>query len=463
MATVDEKIPPAPSSSEKKWPGPRGNWLLGCMRPMQNDPLKFYPEMWRTYGDYVRIRIVPGMYLHYLVDPAAIEHVLLKNHKNYRKPDFFNKPVRMLAGNGIIVSEGDFWLRQRRLSQPAFLRNQVGKFGPHVVTATDALMDEWDRAGAERTIDLVPEMMRLALRIASTSLFSTDISGEADAIGRAFRVSFAQVSDKMNGRPTPPLWIPTRRNREFRQGKALLDRVVLELIEARRRSRTPANDVLDMLLAAQDEETGTGMTDQQLKDEVLTLLTAAHDTIGAALSWAWHLLGQHPEIQEALHDEAAGVLSGRTPGVEDLPRLPMATAVFEETMRLYPPAWGMPREAIGDDVVEGYPIPAKGLVTLSQLVTHRHPAYWKEPDRFDPARFLPGADRDRPKMAYFPFGGGPRVCIGNHLAMLEGPLVLAALAQRFRVTSDPGHAVIPDATFTLRPKTGVRAVVRRRA
>ncbi len=461
MTAVSESTLPAPVTPKKAWPGPRGHWLLGCMRPMQNDPLNFYQQTWKEYGDYVRIRIVPRMYLYYLADPIAIEHVLSENHKNYRKPDFFNKPVRMLAGNGIITSEGNFWLRQRRLSQPAFLRNQVVKFGPLIGAAAERLIREWEQGGAEQTIDIVPEMMRLGLRIAGTTLFSTDISGEADSIGDAFRVTFGQVSAMMNGKPRLPLWVPTRRNREFRRSKELIDRVVLELIESRRAGE-PMHDVLGMLLAAQDKESGTGMTDQQLRDEVITLLTAAHETVGATWSWALHLLAEHQDVQQALRDEASGRLSGRTPTVEDLPHLPLATAVFEESMRLYPPAWGMPRESIDADEINGYPIPAKALVTVSQLVAHRHPAFWKEPDKFDPSRFLPGAGLDRPKFAYFPFGGGPRVCIGNHFALIEGPLVLAALAQRFHFTSAPGHVVIPDPTFTLRPKTGVRMIVRRR-
>jgi cytochrome P450 len=429
---------------------------------LQNDALNFYKETWRTYGDYARIRAFPGIYVYLLSDPAAVEYVMLKNHKNYRKPDFFNKTVRLLAGDGILTSEGEFWLRQRRLSQPAFPRQQVGKFGPKMVAAIDSLIQDWERAAPERTLDVVPEMMRLGLRIAGTTLFSTDISGEADAIGRAFRVAFEQVSDKMNGRLTPPLWIPTRRNREFRRSKELLDRVVLELIESRRLNPTAAKDVLDMLLAAQDEESGTGMTDQQLRDEVITLLTAGHETAGAAWSWAWHLLTQHQDVQQALYDEASAHLRGRTPTVDDLPHLPLATAIFEETLRLYPPAWGMPRESLEADEINGHPIPPKAILTLSQWVTHRHPAYWHEPDRFDPMRFLPGKVQDRPKMAYFPFGGGPRICIGNHFAMIEGPLVLAALAQRFHFTAAPGHIVLLDATFTLRPKTGVNVILRRR-
>jgi cytochrome P450 len=462
MTTVNE-VPASLPGKLKEWPGPQGHWLLGCMRPLQNDPLTFHRENGQKYGDYVRIRILPGINMYSLSDPDGIEHVLYRNLKNYRKPDLFNTQVSLLAGNGILVSEGDFWLRQRRLSQPAFLKNRVPDFGPVIGNAVDRFISEWGQRDGSTAIDVVPEMMRLAMRIASMSLFSTDISGNADAIGHAFRVTFSHVSDKMNGRPTFPLWVPTRHNREFNQSKALLDKVVLELVESRRQSSTPQRDVLQMLLAAQDEESGTGMTDQQLRDEVLTLLTAGHETIGAALSWTWHLLSLNPEIQSDLAREVSGVLNGRTPTPADLPKMPLATAVFEESMRLYPPAWGMPREAIEPDVINGYPVPAKAIVNLSQWVTHRHPAFWKEPDRFDPSRFLPGAAHDRPRMAYFPFGGGPRICIGNHFALQEGPLVIAALIQKFDFAPVPGHKIVPDATFTLRPKTGVPLFVRNRS
>jgi cytochrome P450 len=265
----------------------------------------------------------------------------------------------------------------------------------------------------------------------------------------------------MNGKFMPPLYVPTPRNLEFKRSKALLDRVVLELIASRRKEQAQ-DDVLSLLLAARDEESGAKMTDQQVKDEVITFFTAGHETTAAALAWAWYLLAQHPQAQEDLHDEARARLQGRMPSADDLQHLPLATAVFEESMRLYPPAWGIPRETIDEDEVDGYPLPKKAIITLSQWTTHRHPAYWSEPDSFRPERFLTGAGEGRPKYAYFPFGGGPRACIGNFFALLEGPLVLAALAQRFSFTLVREHEVIPDATFTLRPKTGVKVVLRKR-
>ncbi len=429
MATLGEVPRPAAVTPQRRWSGPRGHWLLGCMRPIQKDPLNFYRDTWRTYGDYVRIRAFPGYDVYLLADPAAVEHVLAKNHKNYRKPDLLTGPIRLLAGNGILTSEGDFWLRQRRLSQPAFVRSHLGKLSAHMVAATEALLRAWAQAEDGRTLDITPEMMRLGLRIASTSLFGTDISGEADAIGGAYRVAFEYVGRKLGDPLLPPLWVPTRRNRQFRRCKAVLDRVVLQLIESRRRNGVAANDVLDLLLAAQDEDSGAGMSDQQLRDEVITLLTAGHETVGAALSWAWYLLGQHPDVQQALHDEVSARLHGRTPTMDDLPHLPLATAIFEETLRLYPPAPGLAREALEPDELNGYPVPARALLMPSQWVIHRHPAFWSEPDRFQPERFLPTSPQNRPKFAYFPFGGGPRMCIGNHFAPVEGPL--SGSAKRF--------------------------------
>jgi cytochrome P450 len=436
--------------------------LFGCLRAFQRDQLNFLRDIWRRYGDYVRIPTVPGFDVYLLADPAAIEYVLVKNPKNYRKPTFLTGPVRLLVGNGLFTSEGSFWLRQRRLSQPAFLRGAIVRLAAPMTATVDDLVRTWEAAPDGRTVDIVSEMMRLVLHIAGATLFGADVGPDADAIGSAEQAIFALVRHKMDNPLTAPLWVPTRRNRAYRSAKNLLDRVVLRVIESRRRSGPAANDLLDLLLAARDEESGTGMSDQQLKDEVLTLLFAGHDTTTAALSWSWHLLARHPEVQEALHDEVAAHLAGRTPTADDLPHLTLATAVFEEAMRLYPPAPGLARRAVEPDEIQGYPVPAKAILMPSQWLTHCHPAYWEEPDQFRPERFLPGHAADRPNFAYFPFGGGPRVCIGNTFAQIEGALVLAALAQRFHFRPADDREVELDTTFVLRPKGAVNLVVRKR-
>jgi cytochrome P450 len=461
MASTSE-LSAAPTGRAKPWPEYPGRRLRGCMREIRSTPLEFYTAVWRQCGPFARIRAVPGVWFYLITHPDGVEHVLQKNHKNYRKFDLLLKPLRLLMGNGLFSSEGAFWLRQRRLMQPAFHRPQLAALSRPMAAATVALADEWERREPGRVLDVVPEMMRLTLGIAGTTLFSHDISGEADTLGRAFRVVLAYISRRMNSRLMPPLWFPTRANRAMRHAKEVLDRVVLEVIEARRGHGPGGGDLLDLLLAARDEESGTGMSDQQLRDEVLTLLGAGHEATGAALSWAWHLLGQHADVQEALADEARGRLGGRAPEFDDLPHLPLARAVFDEALRLYPPAHALPRVAIHDDEIDGYPVPAKALVMLSQYLTHRDPTFWDEPETFKPARFLPGAGEGRPKFAYFPFGGGPRVCIGNTFALTEGPLILATLAQRFRLEPIPGHDVVADTTFTLRPKNGVNVILHRR-
>jgi cytochrome P450 len=461
MAITSEP-PAAPSAGPKSWADHRGHWLRGCMREVRARPLDFYAAVRRRHSPYVRIRAFPGVWFYLVTHPDGVEHVLQKNPKNYRKPDVLIRPARQLVGNGLFTSEGELWLRQRRLMQPAFHRQHVAALVPQMAAAAASLAEQWGRHEAGRVIDVVPDMMRLSLSIVGTTLFSHDISGEADTLGRAFRVLFNHVSRRMNSQLTLPLWVPTGKNRAVRHAKELLDRVVLEVIEARRRHDPGPGDLLDLLLAARDEESGTGMNDQQLRDEVLTLLTAGHDTVGAALSWSWHLLGQHPEAQEALADEARARLGGRPPTADDLPHLPLARAVFEESMRLYPPAPGVVRQAIADDAIDGRHVPAKAIVLPYAYVTHRDPDYWEEPEAFKPERFLAGAGAGRPKFAYFPFGGGPRVCIGNTFALTEGPLVLATLAQRFRLVSEPGHVVLPDTAFTLRPKNGVLMALHRR-
>lgn len=258
----------------------------------------------------------------------------------------------------------------------------------------------------------------------------------------------------MNYSPWTPVWWPNQRNREFALAKRVLDRVVLKIIANRRASHDKPDDLLTLLLAAQDEDSGGGMTDQQLLDEVLTLLTAGHETVGASLAWVWSLLGEDHDIQENVYDEIHSVLRGRTPTLEDLPNLPLTRAVYDETIRLYPPAWGQPRQSIDEDELGGYTLPKKSFIVISQWITQRHEAFWPDPHAFQPERFLT-PDPQRPKFAYFPFGGGPRICIGNTFALMEAPLVMATILQRFRIRRTTTEPIVPDPTFTLRPKFGV--------
>jgi cytochrome P450 len=435
-----------------------GHRFGGCLGRMRTDPLAHYMRMRRERGDYVRMRIIPGFDCYVLTHPDAVEHVLLKAHKNYRKPDIFYKAVSLLVGNGLFTNEGEGWMNQRRLAQPAFHGQYLLQLAPLMVAAAEQFAQEAAPL-AGRPIDISAGMMKVGLRISSMTLLSADISGDTDAIGKAFRTAFAHVSNRLNSLQLVPNWFPTKSNRNFRAAKRLLDQAVMEVIESRRRKENRPRDLLTMLLSAYEDEPVGATPARQLMDEVLTLLAGGHENIGAALAWTWYLLAKHPEVQENLFDEIHGRLGGRNPTADDLPHLPLLSAVFEESLRIYPPGWGELRESISADEIEGHAIPRKATIILCQWVTHRHPDFWDEPDEFRPERFLNAAAASRHRFAYFPFGGGPRICIGLQFAMIEGPLVIATILQRFRVELVPNHPVELDATFTLRPRNGVKVLL----
>ena len=443
-------------------PGPFGNPLVGIL-PRLADPLDLYTDSFRRYGDVVRLRTIPTRAYYMVAHPEGIEHVLSRNAKNYRKPDAFSNPVRMIAGDGLLVTEGETWQRTRRLMTPAFARERLDRMSEVFIRLAESTADRWESIDPDKPIDLAREMMGLTLRIASETLFGVDVPGGTDAFAEALRVGFHEVNLRMTRPLHPPMWLPVPRIRRFKAAQRHLRSTVLSIIAERRGSGARAkDDLLGRLLQARDSEDGKGLTDLQLIDESITLLVAGHDTVGAALAWCWWQLGQHPEAMRRLQAEVDSLDGGRPPALADLPKLQWTRQVFEETMRLHPPAWGVPRETLEDDEIMGYHIPKKNIVTLLQVVTHRHPDFWPNPDVFDPERFAPGAGEGRPKYAYFPFGGGPRACIGAAFAMAEGPLVLATLARRFDVALVPDVKVEMDPTFVLKPKPGVFARLRKR-
>jgi cytochrome P450 len=296
-------------------------------------------------------------------------------------------------------------------------------------------------------------MLRLTLRIAGQTLFNIDLSDETHTVGQAVATVNKLLSEYLYA-PFPPFTIPTPRSRS-------LDQVVHDIITQRRQQNTDAGDLLSMLLLARDERTDQGMNDQQVRDEVMTLLIAGHETVATALTWTWYLLSQHPEVERRLHSELDEVLGGHLPTVEHLARLSYTRMVIEEVLRLYPPAWVFGRKAIDADEIAGYVIPANSMIVLSPYMTHRHPAFWEDAEAFDPERFAPEREASRPHYAYFPFGGGPRVCIGNNFALMETQLVLATIAQHYRLRLLSGHPVEPEALFSLRPRFGLLVTLHR--
>lgn len=433
---------------------------------MHDDPLGFYTNAHRQFGDYVKIRAVLGIDCYLLTHPDAVEHVLHKNHRNYRKPNIFYNSVGLLVGDGLFTNEGESWQQQRKLVSPAFQPAHLARLCPAILASADAFIAE---TPVDQPIDLAGAMMKLGLRLSSTTLFSSDISGDADVIGKAFKIGFQHIGDRMNSMQLIPSWLPTVANLRFAAAKRSLDKVVNDLIVSRQKLSEQPADLLGVMLKACDPHNGAGtspgmppsMSHRLMMDEILTLLTAGHENVAAALTWTWYLIAAHPRVQQNLIDEIDGYLHGRAIGADDLDHLPLLSAVFEESLRLYPPGWGEMRETIAEDVVDGYALPKKAMVILCQWVTHRHADFWEEPEQFRPERFLASADKPH-RFAYFPFGGGPRVCIGLQLARMECCMVIAAILQKFRVELLEGQRIEPDATFTLRPRHGLKAILRRR-
>ena len=435
-------------------PGPSYWTPIGFGREMRRDPLSCATALAREYGDVVCIRmgIIDAYLLHH---PDGVKHVLQDNNQNYVKGPIIAR-VKPLFGEGLFTSEGDFWRRQRRLAQPAFHRERIAGFADTMVRRTAERLARWEPAveGGE-PIDVAREMNALTLTIAGETLFARDLSGEAANAGRALGVALEALALRAMSYVVPPVWLPTARNRAFRAAATTLDTLVYEIIDARQRAHETGNDLLGMLMAARDEDTGEAMSRRQLRDEVMTFLLAGHETTAVALAWTWYLLARHPDIAEQARAEVVGALGDRPPTVADLPHIPLARMVVEEAMRLYPPVWGVGRQAIAADRIGDYDIPAGAIVNLSPWVTHRHPGLWPDPERYDPERFRPGAERTRPRFAYFPFSGGPRLCIGEGFALMEMQLVVAMVLQRYRLALLDDRPVVPETTLTLRPRGGL--------
>lgn len=431
-------------------PGPTPRELLPRLRELQQEPLEFLLELTRRYGPFVRLP-VPGLPVFSISDPEAVKHVLQDNARNYSKRTLQFTNLALVTGQGLLTSDGEFWLRQRRMAQPAFHRHRIAGFGEAMTGAALRMLERW-KAKQDGVLDLDHEMMEMTLEVVGLTLFSSDFSAAAERMVEATLTALDYVIHKAQNPFGPPAWVPTARNRRFRQALGVLDRAVYRLIEERRARGRPHGDLLSMLLEARDDD-GQPMTLRQLRDELITVIIAGHETVASALTWTWHLLAQHPQAEAALHAELAQVLGGRTPTTDDLPRLPYTRAVFEEALRLYPPAWLITRRATGPDTVGGYPVPKGSLLVLSPYITHRQPSAWPEPETFRPERFLEAARP--PRYAYIPFGGGPRLCIGNTFALVEGQLILATVAQRYRLRPADPKPVEVAPLVTIRPKGGL--------
>jgi cytochrome P450 len=426
---------------------------------MTRNPLPFLLLSAQRYGDFVPFTIGPQRCV-LVSDPEATREVLVAQQKNFTKSRGLER-MKLLLGDGLLTSEGEHHMRQRRLAQPAFHRERVTAYGSTMAAYAERTSSRW-RAG--ETFDVAAEMNRLTLAIVGKTLFGADVEGEAGDIGaaittciNAFSVAVLPFGEWLDHLPLP-------HTLRFRSARRRLDATIYRIIAEHRAAGSDRGDLLSMLIAASDTDgDGTGMTDLQVRDEAMTIFIAGHETTSNLLTWTWYLLGENPDIEGRLHDELDMVLGGRAPGAADLERLGYLRMVIAESMRLFPPAWILGRRAIADCTIGGHQVRARDIVFMSQYVTQRDPRWYPEPDRFDPQRWTPEEIARRPKFAYFPFGAGSRVCIGEQFALMEASLILATLAQDWQLRLVPGHPVVPRARITLRPRFGMRMTAAERS
>lgn len=442
-------------------PGKR--WLLGHAREFKRHPLETMTRWRDSCGDFVRFALGPKE-LYLLSHPSLAEEVLVKQADVFQKVYDPTKPtgLALVLGNGLLTSGGELWRRQRKLIQPMFQRARVARLSAQMVEAGEQMLARWAQRRRGEPCDVAAEMMQLALEVVTRTMFSTSVLKDVASLGPALLVLIRYAFRSFHNPFGLPLWVPTSSNREFLQARQLVDRMIYGLIEERRRSGVKHDDLLDTLLCAVDAETGAGLSREQQRDELLTIAAAGHETTANALTWTWYLLAINPGAAARLQEELAEVLKGRAPTMEDLPRLSFTRSVFEEALRLYPPAPAVQRRAIKGTTVGGRSLPAGSLVVVSVWNIHRHPAFWEQPERFDPDRFAANRTADDHHLAFLPFGAGPRTCIGNHFAMVEGVLLLALIAQRYELTLAPGQRVEMELAVTLRPRHGLSMILQPR-
>src|SRR5579864_834019 len=447
------------TNGNRALPGPKGLPFLGVSLSLLRNPLEVMRSAAHEYGDIVRIPVILQSRI-LLNHPDYIQQVLIFQQSKFHKSKLSKEATERLLGQGLLISEGDFWRRQRRLAQPAFHRHRINEYSSTMLECAKAQVRNW-RDGETRNI--AQEMTELTLEAAVRTLFGTTLPGEAQQVGRAMgflmRYSLGRARKPIN---IPANW-PTPRNRRANREYDFLDSLVYRIISERKSqpSSNHRNDLLSMLMGAMDED-GSQMSPKQLRDETMTLFLAGHETTALTLAWTWYLLSENPGAEARLHEELRGVLGNRPPGVADLERLPYLNAVISEVLRMYPPAYIMARTSIAPSSFGGYDFPVGSTMMVSQWVMHRDARYFDDPDSFRPERWLDGLADKLPAGAYFPFGDGPRRCIGQGFALLESALVIGALAQRFRFELVPGTVVTPEPLVTLRPKNGIRMTIHAR-
>jgi cytochrome P450 len=433
--------------------GPKGRFLIGHLPEINRDPLHYTLQWVREYGDVVGWQFGPFPAIT-VNHPDLIEQVLVTQVQNFVKSSVYRRGLRIL-GNGLLTSEGEFWQRQRRLVQPAFHQERIAAYAQVMVAYANQLLNQW-QDGEIR--DIHQEMMSLTSQIASKTLFDVDITEETEGVQAALN-AVMDFNAQLSNQYLVPGWVPTPSNLRYQRAIQQLDAIIYRIIEQRRASGKDTGDLLSMLLQIRDESDGTQMSDQQVRDETMTLFLAGHETTANALTWLWFLLSQHPQVEAKLQEELKAVLASRTPSVADIRQLRYTERVVLEAMRLYPPVWGMSRVALHDCLLGEYNVKAGTTVFVCQWAMHRDPRFYENPEVFHPDRWADNLLKKLPTFAYFPFGGGQRICIGKAFAMMEAVLLVATIAQTFRLTLQAEHPVTTQPSLSLRPKYGMKMLL----
>jgi cytochrome P450 len=433
----------------------KGSWPMGSAQFFADDPLALFDNAVPEYGDVFRL---DSIFFHFLTEfdyfiaichPDGVKHVMQDNNRNYIK-SFGYRVLENLVGKGLLTSEGDFWRKQRRLIQPHFHKERLSSFTQIMTDGCEEVLARWRKLPEGSEVNVSKDMMTMTLKVVCRSMFSTDVGQAMEVVSREFDVANELMNDRIVNPQTLPLWFPTSRNRREKQAYASLKKVVSDIIAQRRAAGDRHDDLLAMLMETEDADTGERMTDQQIQDEVITMFLAGHETTAVAMAWLFHALNENPEVQQKTATEARKALNGRIPNLTDLRELPYTRMVIDETLRLYPPAWVIGRHSLEEDVVGGFRIPANSNCMIPVYHIHRDKRFWDEAEQFIPERFSPEQSEKRHKFIYFPFGGGPRQCIGNNFALMEMQLSVPMILQEFCLRSIEGRTIHKEPLITMR-------------
>lgn len=444
-----------------------GKTFVGSARDFVEDPLSFYEENIPKHGDVFQMKSVffrlrnEFEYMYVISDPDKVKHVMQDNNKNYVKSSGYNA-LKLLLGNGLLTSEGDFWRKQRRLMQPAFHRERLASFVDLYALATNDLIAEWNKLEDGSEINVSKGFMQLTLGIIAKAMFSTDVGDAYKVIDKQFDIANESLIKRVTD-PIPfPLWFPLPKVQRERKSYDAIKQIVIEIIEKRRKSQDRYDDLLAMLMEVEDADTGEKMSDEQILDEVITIFLAGHETTAVALTWLMHCLDENPDVTEKLLEEEKTILNGENPTVENLRSLEYTRMVIDEALRLYPPVWVIGRQSTGDDKLGEYDLPANTNCLIPVYYIHRDPRHWDDPLAFKPERFSKENSKGRHKFVYFPFGGGPRLCIGNNFALMEMQVIIPMIVRAFKMTKPEGFKFEKEPLITMRPNPHMTMVLTKR-